>query len=278
MIVELDRGGPGLPAARRLRQRPAGQGLDLPRLVQRPVLHGLRGHRRDVPPAVLHRDPARARAGGRRPRGLPPPARRARRAACHGLRRRTTVTGTPFSAALPLTSRRSGSVRSLIETPGDRRGVREPGALDLVPVAVGERDDARHHVVGAADLDLDRADPRGDPDDGAGLQAARRQVVGVHQQVVARPALGEPAGVVQPGVAVLLVPPADEQQLAVLGCRGRLGGRPEPGRGRRRPGRARGRSACRWSAAARASSGAAGRGRRPRGACAAPSSSSGRRS
>ena len=29
----------------------------------------------------------------------------------------TTVTGTPLSAALPDTSRRSGSVRSLIETP-----------------------------------------------------------------------------------------------------------------------------------------------------------------
>ena len=56
-------------------------------LVQRPVLHRLRRHRRDVPPAVLHRDPSRARAGGRRPGGLPPPARRARRG------RRPTVTG-----------------------------------------------------------------------------------------------------------------------------------------------------------------------------------------
>ena len=71
---------PDYPLRRRLRQRPAGQGLDLPRLVQRPLLHGLRRHRRDVPPAVLHRDPARARAGGRRSGGLPPPARRARRA------------------------------------------------------------------------------------------------------------------------------------------------------------------------------------------------------
>ena len=49
-----------------------------------------------------------------------------------------TVTGTPFSAAFPLTSSRSGSVRSLIETPATVDGVPQPGAGDLVAVAVGQ--------------------------------------------------------------------------------------------------------------------------------------------
>ena len=76
-------------------------------------------------------------------------------------------TGTPLSAALPETSSRSGSVRSLIETPGTVGRAAQPGAVDLVAVAVGEGHHARHHVVGRGDLDLDRADPRGRPATGS---------------------------------------------------------------------------------------------------------------
>ena len=54
--------------------------------------------------------------------------------------------------------------------------------------------------------------------------AAGREVVGVHEQVVAWPAPREPLDVVHPGVAVLLVAAADEQQLAL--DRGRDGGEP----------------------------------------------------
>ena len=163
--------------------------------------------------------------------------------------------------------------------PGDVRGVREAGAPDLVAVAVRERDHAGHHVVHAADLDVDAADPGGHPDHRARLDPPGGQVVGVHQQVVARLTLGQPARVVQPGVAVPLVlvdpgaaalrPPAvavasaasaDPLQVGHHECR------------------CPGRSGGRWSGAARASSGAAGRGRRPRGSCAAPSSWSARRS
>ena len=65
------------------------------------------------------------------------------------------------------------------------------------------------------------------------VDAARGEVVGVHQQLVARLAPGEPLGVVHPGVAVPLVPPADQQQLAVAS--GQPAAAPQPGRGRRAP-------------------------------------------
>ncbi len=54
----------------------AAAGVDLPVRVRRSVLHGLRGHRRQLPGAVLPRDHGRARACGRRPSGLPRPAPR----------------------------------------------------------------------------------------------------------------------------------------------------------------------------------------------------------
>ncbi len=62
------------------------------------------------------------------------------------------------------------------------------------------------------------ADPRRDDHPIAVGDAARGQVVGMHQQVVPRLAAGEPRGVVHPRVAVLLVPPPDQQQL--VGVRG----------------------------------------------------------
>ena len=81
-------------------------------------------------------------------------------------------------------------MRSLIETPATVAAFREPGARDLVAVAVRERDDAGHHVVDAADLDVDGADPRGHPDDRAVSMPRVGEVLGVHEQVVARPARG----------------------------------------------------------------------------------------
>ena len=56
-------GPPGEPGA--------GAGLDLPGGVQRPLLHGLRRHRQQLPPAVLRQDHARARPRRRRPDLLP---------------------------------------------------------------------------------------------------------------------------------------------------------------------------------------------------------------
>ena len=107
----------------------------------------------------------------RRGRGGPAPGSHDSRRGARGARRRPglrtprgaqtgwTVTGTPFSAAFPLTSSRSGSVRSLIETPATVEALRIRVPADLVAVAVGERDDAGHDVVDGADLDIDGADP-----------------------------------------------------------------------------------------------------------------------
>ena len=73
-----DRGVGRRPAPLRRGVRPgeprARPGLDLPRGVRRPLLHGLRRHRRQLPQAVLHPDPPRARAGRQRAAGLPVPA------------------------------------------------------------------------------------------------------------------------------------------------------------------------------------------------------------
>ena len=68
------------------------------------------------------------------------------------------------------------------------------------------------------------------------------EVVGVHEQLVPRPALGEPLGVVHPGVVVALVPAADQQQLVRRAARSRPR---RAGPGRRAPAPARRRSA--WS-------------------------------
>ena len=62
--------GPGRPRA----VPRAAEGVDVPGGLLRPLLHGLRGHRRELPGAVLPRDHRRARAGGRRPGRLPRPA------------------------------------------------------------------------------------------------------------------------------------------------------------------------------------------------------------
>ena len=89
---------------------------------------------------------------------------------------------------------------------------------------------ARHHVVAGLHLDLDRADGRGDPDDGAVGDRALGEVGRVHVELVPRPALGQPRRVVHPGVVVALVPPPDEQQPV-----GRDRRRRRAGRGRRAP-------------------------------------------
>ena len=133
-----------------------------------------------------------------------------------------TVTGTPFSAALPDRSSRSGSVRSLIETPGDLGGVAQPGAVDLVAVAVGEGDHTPASCPRRADLDHDRAHPRRHRDPAPVVEARGAQVVGVHQQLVAGAASRQPSELCIQGVVVLLVPAADEQQ--PVG-----GGRRQPG-------------------------------------------------
>ena len=52
------------------------------------------------------------------------------------------------------------------------------------------------------------------------------EVVGVHQELVARAPLGQPLGVVHPGVAVLLVASADEQQSQPVTLRRSDGGEP----------------------------------------------------
>ena len=82
-------------------------------------------------------------------------------------------------------------------------------------VAVGEGDDAGHHVVGRGHLHPHRAHARGDLDDGAVVEPAGREVVRVHQQVVPRPAAGQPGRVVEPRVVVLLVPPPDQDERVV---------------------------------------------------------------
>ena len=132
--------------------------------------------------------PARTPPRPRWPRSTRPRARRARRrrrgrSASDASHRRAgasgggaTVTGTPLSAALPLTSRRSGSVRSLIETPGTVDGVRHPDA-----VAAGGRSRAggrpRPGIMSsvAATSIVDRADPGGDPAPGRRRRARGRR-------------------------------------------------------------------------------------------------------
>ena len=148
----------------------------------------------------------------------------------------TTCTGTPLSAALPDTSSSSGSVRSLIETPGTSAACAMPDAVALVAVAVGEARPRR-----ASCRRSPRPRPRPTPtrevtrDRGAVGEAAGGEVVGVHQQLVARPALGEPLGVVHPGVAVRWWrrPISSSSSAAGAGDVARAGpGRPARGRAR----------------------------------------------
>ena len=47
------------------------------------------------------------------------------------------------------------------------------------------------------------------------VETTRREVVGMHEQVVARSAAGEPGRVVEPRVVVLLVPSPDQHQRVV---------------------------------------------------------------
>ena len=124
-----------------------------------------------------------------------------------------TVTGTPLSAALPETSRRSGVGEVVDRDAGHLPGAGHPDTLDLVAVAVGQRHDAAHHVVARADLRGDLTDAGRDPDRGAVEEAARGEVVGMHQQVVAGLAAGQPGAVVHPGVVVRAVPAPDQHQL-----------------------------------------------------------------
>ena len=121
------------------RRRPPGPAVPDRGDVHRP---GRRG-----PASRRHDARRRARDPRRRP-GLTP-----------GGQTGWTVTGTPFNAAFPLTSSRSGSVRSLIETPATVEALRIRVPADLVAVAVRERHDAGHHVVDRAHLDVDGADP-----------------------------------------------------------------------------------------------------------------------
>ena len=108
-----------------------------------------------------------------------------------------TVTGTPLRAALPETSSRSGSVRSLIETPGDRGCVRAmPGAVDLVAVAVGEARPRPASCRRWPATSTSTAPTREvTVDQRAVGDAARGEVVRVHQQLVARLARGSAASV-----------------------------------------------------------------------------------
>ena len=116
-VIESWTAGGGPPRVRpRHRQPGAAAGLGLPRGLLGPLLHRLRGHRRALPQGVLHHDHERAPPGRRSTRRLPGAARRAGTGGV-GPQTPATVTGTPLSAALPETSSRSGSVRSLIETP-----------------------------------------------------------------------------------------------------------------------------------------------------------------
>ena len=92
------------------------------------------------------------------------------------------MTGTPLRAALPLTSSSSGSVRSLIETPGTAllRAIRVRSLL--VPVAVREATTTPRIMSSVGrHLDLDLADPRGDRDRRAVGEPAGAEVVGVHE-------------------------------------------------------------------------------------------------
>ena len=200
--------------------------------------------------------------------------RRPRSEAGACLRQGGHVTGTPFSAAFPLTSSRArvGQVVDRDARRPSRRGTsgcRRPGGRS--------RGGARPRPASCRRS----ARPRPRPRRPARRPARRRrrrgrasaQVLGVHQQLVARPAAGEPLGVVQPGVAVLLVPAADQQQLAGLGV-AVASATADPVEVGHDQVRRQVDPLVRWSGVGRASSGAAGRGRRPRGACAAPASSS----
>ena len=94
------------------------------------------------------------------------------------------------------------------------------------------------------------------------VEAARRQVVGVHQQLVARPAPGEPLGVVHPGVAVRWW----RRPMSSSSSRGPADGLAQPAPGRPPP--APGARSIRLSVVcSRSGSGrrGAGRGRRPPG-------------
>ena len=85
----------------------------------------------------------RGRARRRRPDGRPRRRPRAVLTPAEVSRRGVTVTGTPLSAALPRQSSSSGSVRSLIETPGTSAACAHPAPSTAVPVAVGQR----HHAA-----------------------------------------------------------------------------------------------------------------------------------
>ena len=119
--------------------------------------------------AVTHgRLRAGRRGGARRPSTRWPPATPCARCwRAEVSRRGVTVTGTPESTALPLTSSTAGSVRSFIDAPGSSTACAQPHARPPVPVAVRQADHARHHVVAGLHLDLDRAHRRGHAHDGA---------------------------------------------------------------------------------------------------------------
>ena len=180
----------------------------------------------------------------------------------HGRRHeRSTVTGTPLSTALPdRPSTTEGSVRSLIDDPGQLCGVRAAGR----PRAGGRSRAAGDTTPGitssvACHLDLDLAHRRRArrPCRRRGCRARRGRRGARAGACRGRPRVSR-ARVVQPGVVVALVPPADQQQLAVA--------EPGPPTARRaarasvveHQRRSRGRCAGRRSPAARAGAGSSG--------------------
>ena len=75
-----------------------------------------------------------------------------------------TVTGTPFSAATPGHVQALGVGEVVGRDADDLARVGEAYAVELVSVAVGQRDHPAHHVVGRPDLGGHLADPGGDVD------------------------------------------------------------------------------------------------------------------
>ena len=98
--------------------------------------------------------------------------------------------------------------------PRQPRRLAQPNPRAPVAVSVRQGHDSEHDVVGGRHLDL-YLSRRGANEHGVAVaDAAYGQVVRVGEEGMARPAPGEPAGVVQPRVVVALVAPPDEEQLS----------------------------------------------------------------
>ena len=198
----------------------------------------------------------RGRPDGRPRRGPRRPGRLTSRPSTG--QRGETVTGTPESTALPETSSTDGVGEVVHRDAGQRRPrARRRTPSRAVPVAVGQADHARHHVVAGLHLDLDRADRRLHAHDGAvGDRRGRRGRRGACSSWCRGAALGEPRRCCASRSC----------------CRAGAAGRPAAARrgarrprragpGRRAPGRARRARACPASSAAPAGRARARRGR-----------------